>query len=347
MWSNKKKFLVFLFALLVCALYINGQKRNSTEANQDREPQLTSLTEEERALDLHNIISNQPDFVADKSFFYGEGFGGFGASEHIARKGNKYRWDNGYLIVIGEPGKAAIRLYPQAKIYNDIETGVGDDLLGFEAKTLSNESDVTLTALGTLIIDGHKCIKIQATRKDHPEIIFLYSAEDLKYLIIASQFLNLPRGSVQKLSNISLNVPDSLFEIPSGYQGIEHRQWTKVENAKVSYGGKQSRDFGVFRSPTDELFIWVNDADYPWYYLVRLKEATAEVAFQGMLVTHNGEYVWQTSEKEAFSGPDEPPGHRLYTCKGSKCPKVIVTPNSVKFPSIGYEGNKALIEVSW
>lgn len=345
MWS-KKTFSVLLFALLICTLHINGQTRNSTEANQDREPQLTPLTEEERALDLRKIISNQPDFVADRSFFHGEGFGGYGATQHIARKGNKYRWESGFVTVIGEPGKAAIRLYPQVKVYNDIETGVSD-LLGFDAKALANESDVTFTALGTMIIDGHKCIKIQATRKDHPEKIFLYSAEDLKYLIIASQVLNQPRGSVEKLINISLNVPDSLFEIPSDYRGVEHRRWTKVENAKVRYGGKQSKDFVVFRSPTDELFIRVNDADYPWDYLVRLKEATAETAFEGLLVTRKGEYVWRTSEREAFSGPDDPPGDRLYTCKGSKCPKVIVTPNSVKFPSNDFEKNKALIEVSW
>ncbi len=254
--------------------------------------------------------------------------------------------------MIGEPGKAATRLYPKAKVYDDLETGIDDDSPGagrpFNPKMLASESDIAFTALGTLIIDGHKCIKIQATRKNSPEKIFLYPAEDLKYLIIVAQVLNPPRGSVQKLSNISLDVPDSLFEIPSDYRGIEHRRWTKVENANIRYGGKPSKDYGVFRSPTDELFIWVNDARYSWHYLVRLKEATAETAFQGMLVTRDGKYVWQTNEKEAFSGPDnQSPKDRLDTCKGRGCPKVIVTSNSVKFPSNDYDKDKSLIEVTW
>jgi hypothetical protein len=41
------------------------------------EPPLMPLTEAERALDLKGIVANQPDLVADESFFYGEGFDGF------------------------------------------------------------------------------------------------------------------------------------------------------------------------------------------------------------------------------------------------------------------------------
>ncbi|HLN98289.1 MAG TPA: hypothetical protein VK208_07480 [Pyrinomonadaceae bacterium] len=38
-----------------------------------------------------------------------------------------------------------------------------------------------------------------------------------------------------------------------------------------------------------------------WTYLVRPKEATVETAFQGLLVTRSGEYVWQTKDREAYS----------------------------------------------
>jgi hypothetical protein len=75
----------------------------------------------------------------------------------------------------------------------------------------------------------------------------------------------------------------------------------KLETAKLSYGGKASKDFVVFRAPGGELFVRVNDAPYPWDYLVRPKEATVEIAFQGLLVTHAGEYIWQTKESEAYS----------------------------------------------
>jgi hypothetical protein len=349
---NQRNILLCILALLMCLPSAAGQKVSSAKARQESEPPLAPLTEAERALDLRSIVAHQPDFIADLRFFYAEGFGGFGASEHIARKGNKYRVDNDFLIVMGEPGKAATRLYPEDKVYDDLETGINDDSPGaggpFNPKTLGSKNDITFTALGTLMIDGHKCLKIQATKNNGPEKLFLFAAEDLKYLIIVAQVLAPPRNSVQRLSNISLDVPDSLFEIPKDYKGTEHRHWTKVTSAKISYGGKPSKDYGVFRSPTDELFVWVNDARYPWHYLVRLKEATAESAFQGMLVTKDGKYVWQTNEQEAFSGPDyEAPKDRLYTCKGRGCPKVVVTPNSVTFPSNDYGKDNSLIEITW
>jgi hypothetical protein len=34
---------------------------------------------------------------------------------------------------------------------------------------------------------------------------------------------------------------------------------------------------------------------------VRLKERTVETAYQGMLVTRSGEFIWQTKETEAIS----------------------------------------------
>jgi hypothetical protein len=282
---NKKNLLSFLVALLICFSHANGQKRNASNTNQDKEPPLAPLTEAERALDLRSIIANQPDFTADQSFFYGEGFGGFGASQRIARRGNKYRWDNGFIIVIGEPGKAATRLYPKAKVSDDIETGIDEESIGagrpFNPKTLASGSEITFTALGTLTIDGHKCIKIQAIRKNSPEKIFLYAAEDLKYLVIVAQVLNRPRGSIQKLSNISLDVPDNLFEIPSDYKAIEHRRWTRLDNAKLTYGGKPCQNFSVYRSETGELFIAVNEPCPDWTYLVRLKRGNSRDSFSG------------------------------------------------------------------
>jgi hypothetical protein len=112
------------------------------------------------------------------------------------------------------------------------------------------------------MLGNHKCIKIEAVRKDKPEKIYLYAARDLKNLIIVAQVLNPPRGFVQTLSNISLEVPDSLVAIPPDYKPIEHDRWTKVETAKVIYNGKPSKDYGVFRAPGGELFVWINDASY-------------------------------------------------------------------------------------
>lgn len=310
---------------------------------------LTPLTEEERALDPRRIVAGQPDFVADLTFFYAEGFGGFGGSQRIARKGKKYREESQFWLFIGEEGKFAARVSPATKTYDDLEQ-VGDGRAGgahpFNPRTLAEEPDVTFNSLGTVMLGGHKCLKIEAVRKGRPEKIYLYAARDLKDLIVVGQVLNSPNSFVQRLGNVSLEVPDSLVEIPPDYKPIERDRWTKVETARVTYKGRPSKDFGVFRAPGGELFVWVNDAPYPWHYLVRPSLGKVETAFRGLLVTRAGKYVWQTDEREAFS----PTHYRTPRPKVNEWDEdnpVSVGKNSVKFRSNNYDTDRALIEVRW
>jgi hypothetical protein len=83
---------------------------------------------------------------------------------------------------------------------------------------LAKDDGVSFTALGTRVINGHKCLKIEATRKDKPEKFYFYAALDLKNLVIVAQIVEPTRTTVQHLSNISLDVPDSLVQIPSDYK---------------------------------------------------------------------------------------------------------------------------------
>jgi hypothetical protein len=169
---------------------------------------------------------------------------------------------------------------------------------------------------------------------------------DIKNLILIAQVLNPPYSFVQRLSNIFLDVPGVLLEIPRDYKQIERDRWTKVETARVTYKGKPSKDYGVFRSPGGEMFIWVNDARYPWHYLVRPQESRVETAFQGLLVTISGKYIWQTKETEAFSRTDYRDRKREEHEPGVE-ERVIVTLNSVKFRSNDYREDRAMIEVRW
>lgn len=319
------------------------------EKSRKNEEVLTPLTDEERALNPRDIVADQPDFVADLTFFRSETVSGGGGAMRLARKGNRYRHESQFWIFIGEQEKPAARLFPEAKVYDDMESPREESAGGsspFNPETLAREPDTTFEALGAVDIDGHRCIKIQAVRKGKPEKIYLYAARDLKNLIIVAQVINPPFAFVQRLANISLEVPDSLVQISSDYRPIEHDRWTKVETARVSYKGKPSKDYGVFRSPGGELFIWVNDAPYDWHYLVRPREGTVETAFQGLLVTRSGEYIWRTSETEAFSKTDyrnQRPGDEMR----KEEERAIVTQNSVKFRSNDYEKDKAMIEVRW
>lgn len=350
----KRLLLIASTLLLVVASHANAQVRNAKPAAQD-EPPLIPLTDAERALDLKAIVANQPDFVADEVFFYGEGFGGFSAKRHVARKGNRYFIDTGFVKFIIQPGKE-IRLNDRNKTFE--ETPIGNELvLGnghpIDPTDLSSQKGATFVGLGTQTIDGHKCLKIEAKLPDQKAQVFLYAAEDLKYLIIAAQVLNPPRGAIQRLQNISLDVPPTLVEIPAGYKPIAKHKWLRVDSAVVTYDGKRAKDFSVFRSDDGNLlFVTLYEPHpntglpLPWNYLVFLKEQTVEIGFQGTLITGDGKFAWDTDAKEAFSNGESKPDNKQYPCEG-KCPKTSVGANFVVFPSVYYEDRKSIVRVTW
>jgi hypothetical protein len=319
------------------------------EKNAKVEEILTPLTAEQRALDPRTVISNQPDFVADLIFFVGEGFGGHGFSQRLARKGNRYREESEFWIFVGELGKPSARLFPTAKLYDDFEPprGGSADHTPINPAALAKEDGVSFTALGARVIDGHDCLKIEAARNGKPEKFYFYAALDLKNLVILAQILEPRRSTVQRLGNISFEVPDELVRIPPDYKSIPHDRWVKVENAQVKYGGKVSRDFVVFRAPGGQLFVRINDARYEWSYLVRPKEATVETAFQGLIVTREGEFIWRTKETEGFSAIQYQNPRPPSEWEKPEEKRVIVKPNSVTFRSTDYDKTKAMIEVRW
>ena len=124
---GRMKRLLFIASILLLTVPVaaNPQVRERKSAAQD-EPPLVPLTDRERALDFKAIVANQPDFVADEVFFYSEGFGGFSAKRHVARKGNRFFVDTGVVKIILEPGKE-IRLHDGNKTFE--ETPIGTDIV--------------------------------------------------------------------------------------------------------------------------------------------------------------------------------------------------------------------------
>lgn len=349
--------------VIICvssALYIAGAKAqvrkaapNTTTPN---EPALKALTEAERALDFKSIVANQPDFVADELFFYGEGFGGFSAKRRVARKGNRYFVDTGYVKVISEPGKE-IRLNDKDRTFEEAPIG-SEFVLGnghpIDPQILASQNGATFTALGTQTIYGRKCIKIEAKIPDQSAQVFLYVAKDMKYLVVAAQVLNPPRGAIQRLQNISLVVPRRLVKIPTNYRPLPKHKWSRVDSANVSYDGKPGGDYSVFRSDDGaQLFVTLYEphpdtgAPLPWHYLIFLKEQTVEIGFEGMLITAEGKLAWDTKAREAFSKGDNKPDRGYYPCDWRKCPKTVIGTNFVQFPSVYYEDRKSLVRVIW
>jgi len=103
---------VFTFTFSYASPASVQQKANEQEV-------LFPLTEEERLLNPRDLILNQPDFMADLSFFVAHRVSGHGFSQKLVRKGNRYREESEFWIFVGEYGKPSARLFPQAKIYDD------------------------------------------------------------------------------------------------------------------------------------------------------------------------------------------------------------------------------------
>ncbi len=352
-----KIFLItFSVFVLICIGVANAQVRNAKPTPVQDEPPLIPLTDTERSLDFRSIVANQPDFVADELFFYGEGFGGFSAKQHVARKGDRYFIDTGYVKVLLEPGKE-IRLNDRNKTFE--ETPIGSEfVLGnghpLDPKLLPLQQGATFVGLGTQTIDGHKCLKIEAKIPGQKAQVFLYAAEDLKYLIIAAQVLNPPRGAIQRLQNISLNVPAGLVEIPPNYRPLPKHKWSRVDSAIVTIDSKPGKSSSVFRSDHgNELFVTLYEPHpatglmLPWHYLVYLKEQTVEIGFQGLLITADGKLAWDANAREAFSNGDDRPDTSSYPCHRAPCPKTTVGPNFVQFPSVYYDDRKSMVRVTW
>lgn len=308
---------------------------------------LTPLTDEEKKLNYRDMIAKQPDFTAEMSYFRSHYVSGSGFAYKLTRKGNRFRKESQFWTFIGETGKSRVRVNPDGT-YNDLE-GVDEERVGggsdFNPMLLANDASTQFNPLGKITIDGHECIKIAVIRKDaasREEELYLYAAKDLRNLVIAAQFRDSNATLVQRLQNISLDVPDALVQIPASHKAVERDIWKKVDNAKLKYDGKESKDFGVFRAPGGELFVWVNDAKYPWRYLVHPKEGFSETAFQGMLVTRSGEYIWRTKETEALSETYyRRPEYIEREKKDGKL--VVVSSGSLKFQS--NDSNDIWIEI--
>ena len=348
---KRVEFLLLTAIMLVSiSIGVSPQQRQNktkpaTNTKQENSPPILPLTEAERALELKVLVANQPDFTADEQFFASESRGGFGGAEKVARKGDSYRIDNGYYVFIYQRGKPGIRMGHGSKVYDPLFGKQDDSIVPWASVSplaLAQLTNAKLTALGAQIIDGHRCLKVEATEPSLEYKVNLYLAEDLKYLAIAIQVVGENRGSIQTLHNISLSVPASLFDL-SDYQPMPLRKWERISKAQVFLGGKEVPDSSLFRAQTGEMFLAVRGSVMVDTYILRPSERTSEVAFQGHVKTDEGEYAWTTKAEVGFSGPDTPKERRLYTCRETNCPKVDVGPNYFIFS----DGPKIRIRVTW
>ena len=148
------------------------------------------------------------------------------------------------IITISERGEPSLAYDPQTKTRTKLPDGfkVADlDLYGWVNSVVSGTNDVKIAEVGTTLIDGHEARKI-SIRYGSQEgnvlrfrgVMILYFANDLKNLLIRLESdsaaekgtdgpLESPyvQRSVYTLSDISLEVPDDLFKIPTAYEEVK------------------------------------------------------------------------------------------------------------------------------
>lgn len=326
-----------LFVSLCCAL---GCLDGFAQAQQG-EPPLLPLTEAERKIDLRTLVEDQPDFHAVENYFSARDISGFSAAFKVARKGKQYRTDTGMVIVITELNKPRIRLTDD-KTY---EEGVGNhrpfisatvslnptDLLGYE--------DISFEGLGAIELDGSRLLKIQAKSKGFQPEVYLYADPRQRNLITIVQIIAPQRRSIQRLQQVSFDVPPAFFDL-AGRKPLPKFEWKKVASAKVTYRGKEVPNGMVFRHG-DYLFVHAGEFDH---FFLDLKNGIADtVVFQGLLAAKDGRYIWTTNETEALSIGDLT---KIIDPKCDSCVTFKGEGNSVSLPDPDRKV-QVLLRVDW
>lgn len=338
---NPTKIFFAACCLITLFCFVSASAQDTKPPEKANEPVLIPLTEEEKKLVPKDIIANQPDFTAAEAYFSARSVSGFSAASKVARKGKKYRVDTGFVVVITELNKPALRLN-QNKTYEET-VGTLKPFISATAPlnptNLLGFADIAFTALGTVEVDGDKLLKIQAKSKEFEPEVFLYANLSKKNLITIIQILSPARSSIQRLHEISFEVPDELFDL-SSYKSLPKYNWNKVKTAKVFFRGKLIEDALVFRHE-DYIFIHVAEFDH---FFVDLKKKIADtVVFQGLLVAKSGAYIWKTRDDEAISVGE------LDAVIEKDCEDCVKIQTGADFLTIPDPENKSqiLVRVTW
>ncbi|HNB74331.1 MAG TPA: hypothetical protein PKZ53_13395 [Acidobacteriota bacterium] len=184
-------------------------------------------------------FSTQPDYVADMEV---------NAMNHIihqtfAKKSGKIRNEFApfedsvtpvsnrarmyKVIVIASPDQPIIVLDPQAKTFTELQDA--PMLQAFDIskylQTLNKFArQVIVQNAGQAQTNGYQTTKYEMRFKRDPHGINFFFASDYQDLLIKVETSN-PREKFSfSLTNVSLEVPDTLFEVPKGYQEIDQAE---------------------------------------------------------------------------------------------------------------------------
>ena len=184
-------------------------------------------------LTMEQVLYHQPDFVADMT----TSTHGFDVTQRVAVEGAWVRMDSNIpflfpgakstvmLIMPGRPVRVAApdrREYyemPAEGPYAAIQAAVSGRLV----LTLPDQG-TKVKVVGTEVLDGHPTTKFFFEDRGGARRVRFWAAHDLRGLVIRTEVSERVGGRRSdhtiRLSKISLDVPDELFELPADYTRV-------------------------------------------------------------------------------------------------------------------------------
>jgi hypothetical protein len=173
------------------------------------------------------IIANQPNYAADVKFVTGPST----FDLKVAKKGENWRVEFplpavGNSITYIRPGQPTIQVFPDKKQYLELPTPEETSAANPITTTLQElqRRNVTIERVGVETVDGRPTTKYRATKAGDDAELFVYTANDLKNLIVKLEGRRENRQFAGTWTNVTLDPPDSAVTPPadlSTYQKID------------------------------------------------------------------------------------------------------------------------------
>lgn len=198
---------------------------------------------------LLQMMANQPDYMADWVLVIDASFMQVKLTRRfrIAKKQGK-SWREFYpledaeklksgpaksyrLFIITQPGQPPHVFNPQEMIYTELPDKFSVatfNIDNFIEKFSKAGKAIKVENVGTANMNGHKVMKVRLTAEDGKERMFFYFAEDLKNLFVGMDSGGSTDTSKLTVSNISLDAPDELFDMPKGYRKVDRKSFEEV-----------------------------------------------------------------------------------------------------------------------
>jgi hypothetical protein len=193
------------------------------------------------------MLANQPDHTAEQWGFYFTGGAMLGSNEgKRVKMGDKLAEVWKHVIIIREPGKPTIKVFPKSKEYAEVTDEKKDDSIAppeslTNPEKVARRDDAVFRSAGVEEVDGYTCLKIEVSPKDEKikgvKVLF-WVAPTLKNLVIKSEVsVTRPQGGEVKyttrLEDISLAVNEELFRVPPGYKKVSEPTPLKGARDKI------------------------------------------------------------------------------------------------------------------